>query len=127
MRTMIRFLIAAAVCLVLIMAAFAIQSQGFHGGYLAGVAESQARIDQLESENAQLRQTLAAIPVTTPQAPNAPTKTFPSPEGYIGNTNSLKFHLPSCRNLPGTSNQIFFSTRQDAIDAGFEPCGVCNP
>ena len=46
---------------------------------------------------------------------------------YIGNKNSLKFHLPTCPNLPATSNQIYFDSRQDAVSSGFSPCGVCKP
>lgn len=46
---------------------------------------------------------------------------------YIGNKNSKKFHLPTCKNLPAEKNRVFFDSRQDAIDAGFDPCGNCNP
>lgn len=46
---------------------------------------------------------------------------------YIGNKNSHKFHLPSCTNLPIKNNQIYFGTREDAINANYSPCGVCNP
>lgn len=46
---------------------------------------------------------------------------------YIGNKNSLKFHLPTCPNLPATSNQVYFDSREDAVNAGFSPCGVCKP
>ena len=46
---------------------------------------------------------------------------------YIGNKNSLKFHLPTCPNLPATSNQVYFDSRQDAVSSGFSPCGVCKP
>ncbi len=50
-----------------------------------------------------------------------------STEGYIGNMNSHKFHLPTCRTLPKEKNRTYFATRQDAIDAGYTPCGNCNP
>ena len=46
---------------------------------------------------------------------------------YIGNKNSLKFHLPTCPNLPTASNQVYFDSRQDAVSSGFSPCGVCKP
>lgn len=46
---------------------------------------------------------------------------------YIGNKNSKKFHLPTCKNLPAEKNRVFFDSRQEAIDAGFDPCGNCNP
>ncbi len=44
---------------------------------------------------------------------------------YIGNVNSHTFHAPDCPNLPSQRNQIRFSTYQEAIDAGYTPCGGC--
>lgn len=46
---------------------------------------------------------------------------------YIGNKNSKKFHLPFCKNLPAEKNRVFFGSRQEAVDAGFDPCGNCKP
>jgi len=46
---------------------------------------------------------------------------------YIGNKNSLKFHLPTCPNLPAVGNQVYFDSREDAVDSGYSPCGVCKP
>lgn len=46
---------------------------------------------------------------------------------YIGNKNSKKFHLPTCKNLPAEKNRVFFDSRQTAVDAGFDPCGNCHP
>ena len=59
-----------------------------------------------------------------------PTETVPDADigiEYIGNKNSKKFHLPTCANLPAEKNRVFFDTRQEAVDAGFSPCGNCNP
>ncbi len=58
-----------------------------------------------------------------------PASPSPSdPEGeYIGNRRSQVFHRSSCPNLPKADNQILFSTRQEALDAGYHPCGNCNP
>ncbi len=46
-------------------------------------------------------------------------------QAYIGNVNSKKFHLPSCANLPDPSNQVLFSSYEQAIEAGYTPCGNC--
>ena len=46
---------------------------------------------------------------------------------YIGNVNSKVFHSVTCGNLPKEENQILFSSREDAVEAGFTPCGNCNP
>ncbi len=48
-------------------------------------------------------------------------------EQYIGNKNSKKFHLPSCRSLPEEKNRVYFDSRQEAIDAGYVPCKNCDP
>ena len=44
---------------------------------------------------------------------------------YIGNTNSKKFHLPTCGSLPGENNRIVFESYEDAIEAGYTPCSRC--
>jgi len=46
---------------------------------------------------------------------------------YIGNRNSHKFHLPTCGSLPKESNRVFFNNREQAITAGYSPCGRCQP
>lgn len=46
---------------------------------------------------------------------------------YIGNKNSKKFHLPSCRSLPDEVNRVYLNTRDDAISGGYSPCGICKP
>jgi len=46
---------------------------------------------------------------------------------YIGNINSLKFHIPSCYTLPAEENRVYFNTRNEAINAGYVPCKNCKP
>lgn len=46
---------------------------------------------------------------------------------YIGNKKSKKFHFSDCSGLPKKENQISFRKRGDATDAGYTPCGICNP
>lgn len=60
--------------------------------------------------------------------PTATVKPEPNDVGeYIGNKKSKKFHLPTCKNLPAEKNRVFFDSRQEAVDAGFDPCGNCRP
>ena len=60
--------------------------------------------------------------------PTVTTTSEPNDVGeYIGNKNSKKFHLPTCKNLPAEKNRVFFGSRQEAVDAGFDPCGNCKP
>jgi len=46
---------------------------------------------------------------------------------FIGNKNSRIFHSLSCRSLPQESNAVPLYSRQEALDAGFSPCGTCKP
>lgn len=48
---------------------------------------------------------------------------------YIGNKNSRRFHYPTCRSVTQMreKNKIEFSTREEAIENGYTPCGDCNP
>lgn len=47
--------------------------------------------------------------------------------GYIGNKNTKKFHLPSCRTLPAEQNRVYFATREEAVSSGYDPCKNCKP
>ena len=50
--------------------------------------------------------------------------------GYILNTKSMKFHLPTCGGVKTMSPQNkkeSNQTRQQLLDAGYSPCGSCSP
>jgi len=46
---------------------------------------------------------------------------------YHGNTKSKIFHKPDCRYYNCKACTAQFSSRQEAIDAGYRPCKICNP
>lgn len=48
---------------------------------------------------------------------------------YIGNINSKKFHTPDCVSVSKMSenNKIRLSSRQNALNNGYDPCKNCNP
>jgi methylphosphotriester-DNA--protein-cysteine methyltransferase len=46
---------------------------------------------------------------------------------YHGNTQSKVFHRPICRYYNCGNCTKKFNSRQEAIDAGYRPCRVCNP
>ena len=49
---------------------------------------------------------------------------------YILNVKSKKFHLPDCQgaeSMSAANRQEYEGPRQDLIDQGYEPCGICNP
>ena len=57
--------------------------------------------------------------------PTDPAASSTAQQAYIGNVNSKKFHLPTCPNLPAEKNQILFSSYDEAVAAGYEPCATC--
>lgn len=54
-----------------------------------------------------------------------PEDVEPGDGAFIANKNSGKFHVPGCSNLPAEKNQVIFSSYQEALDAGYTPCGSC--
>ena len=67
----------------------------------------------------------SASPTPSPTPPPADT---PATAGsFIGNTRSLVFHRPTCLSPPAPHNRTAFQTRQEAVSAGYRPCGQCRP
>ncbi len=49
---------------------------------------------------------------------------------YILNTNSKKFHYPTCSsalNMSASNKQEFYGTREELIEQLYSPCGICKP
>ncbi len=49
---------------------------------------------------------------------------------YVLNTNTNKFHYPSCKSLEDIKDknrEDYHGTRDKVIDRGFAPCGRCKP
>ena len=49
---------------------------------------------------------------------------------YVLNTSSMKFHEPDCSGVASMSDanrQDYTGSRQDLIDQGYTPCGICKP
>jgi competence protein ComEC len=87
-------------------------------GRLAGAGAEIYRTDQNGTITFKTNGT--TIDITTAPPP-------PQPLEYIGNKNSLVFHLSTCTSLPSEANRVYFDTREDAIEAGYRPCGNCKP
>lgn len=46
---------------------------------------------------------------------------------YHGNSKSNVFHAPSCRYYNCKNCGAVFSSRDEAISSGYNPCGTCKP
>lgn len=53
-----------------------------------------------------------------------------SSTNYVLNTNTMKFHYPSCSSvgqIKPENKEYFNGNREDIINQGFSPCGRCHP
>ena len=67
----------------------------------------------------------AEITVTWENQSAQPGAVEPADSTCIGNKNSKKLHTESCDNLPGEQNRVYFTDYNEAIAAGYTPCGNC--
>jgi len=65
------------------------------------------------------------ISITVPEVYTAASSETP----YIGNRNTKKFHRFNCTSVNDMkeSNRAPLSSREEAIDQGYVPCGRCDP
>lgn len=59
-----------------------------------------------------------------------PTEKADTETTYILNTNTKKFHYPSCSSvdqMKESNKQEYTGSRDDLINQGYDPCGRCNP
>lgn len=71
--------------------------------------------------------TISAITFTPVAAPTAYAQN--QEMSYVGSSKSNKYHRPSCiwANRIKPSNLVSFSSKEEAIKAGYAPCKVCKP
>ncbi len=62
-------------------------------------------------------------------APAAGSGSSAGSGAYVGNRNTMKFHLASCSSVGdmNPANKVPMSTRAEAVAAGHVPCKRCNP
>lgn len=69
-------------------------------------------------------------PKPTPKPTQSVQETEPAGRTYVLNTNTKKFHYPSCRHVASISPNNrwdFFGNREEIIEMGYTPCGTCHP
>lgn len=68
--------------------------------------------------------------VPAPQESIDQPEPVPAGTDYILNTNTHKFHYPSCgsvKQMAEKNKQAYFGSRDDVIAMGYDPCKKCNP
>lgn len=63
---------------------------------------------------------IEVAPETEPAKPRGPIL-------YHGNTSTYKFHKRTCRYFDCQNCTAQFTSREEAIAAGYRPCGTCKP
>ena len=74
--------------------------------------------------------TITPAPSPEPEKQDPTTGSEASHADYILNTNTKKFHYPTCssvNDMKEKNKQEFFGTRDEAIANGYSPCGRCKP
>lgn len=71
---------------------------------------------------------------TQKTAENKPTepaaKSEPVGQTYVLNTNTEKFHIPTCRSVKQTKDKNkkdFCGSREEVVAKGYSPYKICNP
>ena len=72
------------------------------------------------------------VVVSTPVLEPDPEPVIQEPVGtdYVLNTNTKKFHYPSCgsvKKMKDKNKDFFTGTRDEVISQGYDPCGNCHP
>ena len=70
------------------------------------------------------------LPTTEPAEPTPAPSADPEIRDYVLNTNSCKFHYPSCDSvgkIKPSNREDFTGTRQELIQRGYDSCGICHP
>lgn len=80
---------------------------------------------------------LVALEPEQTEAPEEPSRAAPEPtptpqpeKDWVLNTNTLKFHKPSCssvKDIKDANRRDVHMTRDDVIAQGYQPCGKCKP
>ena len=69
-----------------------------------------------------------ATPGTAP--PDTSSETEPAAVTYVLNTNTRKFHFPTCssvKDIKDKNRQDSTLTREEIVALGYSPCGRCKP
>lgn len=80
---------------------------------------------------------LVALEPEQTETPEEPSRAAPEPtptpqpeKDWVLNTNTLKFHEPSCssvKDIKDANRRDVHMTRDDVIAQGYQPCGKCKP
>lgn len=93
-------------------------------------ATGESKLADGAQQEEQRPATASPAPSPEPEKQEPATGSEASRADYILNTNTKKFHYPTCssvKDMKEKNKQEFFGTRDEAISNGYSPCGRCKP
>ena len=93
-------------------------------------ATGESKLADGAQQEEQKTATVTPTPSPEPEKQEPVTGSEASQADYILNTNTKKFHYPTCssvKDMKEKNKQEFFGTRDEAISNGYSPCGRCKP
>ena len=93
-------------------------------------ATGESKLADSAQQEEQKTATVTPTPYPEPEKQEPATGSETSQADYILNTNTKKFHYPTCssvNDMKEKNKQEFFGTRDEAISNGYSPCGRCKP
>lgn len=93
-------------------------------------ATGENKLADSAQQEEQKTATVTPTPSPEPEKQEPVTGSEASQADYILNTNTKKFHYPTCssvNDMKEKNKQEFFGTRDETIALGYSPCGRCKP
>lgn len=93
-------------------------------------ATGESKLADGAQQEEQKTATVTPTPSPEPEKQEPVTGSEASQADYILNTNTKKFHYPTCssvNDMKEENKQEFFGTRDETIALGYSPCGRCKP
>lgn len=93
-------------------------------------ATGESKLADGAQQEEQKTATVTPTPSPEPEKQEPVTGSEASQADYILNTNTKKFHYPTCssvNDMKEKNRQEFFGTRDETIALGYSPCGRCKP
>ena len=93
-------------------------------------ATGESKLADGAQQDEQKTATVTPTPSPEPEKQEPATGSEAAQADYILNTNTKKFHYPTCssvNDIKEKNKQEFFGTRDEAISNGYSPCGRCKP
>jgi len=67
------------------------------------------------------------MPRAVDNSPSQPSQEEATGGRFSGNVSSFKFHSPGCKHYNCRNCTAVFGSREQAVAAGYSPCGICKP